>query len=269
MAVVRASSLPTYPDCGRRWAARHLADMIAAAGYSLRRIGREIGAAVGTATHAAAATAYKARQESRDAGSEPEDAGMASLDVEIDSSVAWDDVTPDRDTAQHQVRRQYRVYKDAVIDQVEPMMIEQQLEAVRPSGLIVRGRTDLVVAAPLDLRDLKTGKMKRANGAQYGTYTLLLRSNGTPVSGIVEDYVPRVGRRASQPYPEAIRYDVAASERQSETIIRRIEADMAAFQASGDSSVFLANPNSMLCSPRYCPAHGTAFCRAHRGAKTP
>ena len=265
--IVRPSSLPTYPDCARRWAANHLRAMVTAAGYSLRQLGRQIGAAVGTATHAAAAAAFRARKDGQPIGADCEEAGMAALDAEIEVAVGWDDTTPDRNTAQHQIRRQYRVYREAVIEKVEPLVIEGQVEAVRPSGVIVSGRTDLVIAAPVVLRDLKTGRAKRANGAQYGTYSRLLRSNGTPVTALIEDYVARVAKGASQPHPEEIPYDIAASEAQSEAILRRIESDLRAFSATGEAEVFLANPNSMLCSARYCPAHGTGFCQVHRGAK--
>ena len=53
--IIRASSLPNYPDCNARWAAQAMSAEITAMGWELRETPRGIGAAHGTAVHAAGA----------------------------------------------------------------------------------------------------------------------------------------------------------------------------------------------------------------------
>ena len=53
--VIRASSLPNYPDCSLRWAATTMRKEIEGLGWELRDLPQNIGAANGTAVHAAAA----------------------------------------------------------------------------------------------------------------------------------------------------------------------------------------------------------------------
>ena len=52
---LRASMLPSWPDCPRRGAAKQWRHGVNTAGYHLRESRSSVGAAVGTAVHAAAA----------------------------------------------------------------------------------------------------------------------------------------------------------------------------------------------------------------------
>ena len=83
--VIRASSLPQFPDCGRRWAARNLRDEIEAAGYKLRTLPPSIGAAIGTGTHAAAAHELTHKMEHGDLGNpdHAEQRGIQALEEEL------------------------------------------------------------------------------------------------------------------------------------------------------------------------------------------
>ena len=266
--VIRASSLPQFPDCGRRWAARNLRDEIEAAGYKLRTLPPSIGAAIGTGTHAAAAHELTHKMEHGDLGNpdHAEQRGIQALEEELEGGAVWDEISPNKAFAQRQVVKQARSYRAGVSERVKPVAVERRLKATF-RGLTISGQQDLVVAEPDTLRDLKTGRIQRSNGAQYGTYTRLLRAHGKPVTKIIEDFVMRVGIAKEQPPPVEIEYDVAASERQTETILKRIEADVAAWRGASDPESFLANPSSFLCGDKWCPAWGTAFCTAHRGAK--
>ncbi|CAO3439801.1 hypothetical protein [Azospirillum argentinense] len=55
-------------------------------------------------------------------------------------------------------------------------------------------------------------------------------------------------------------------------MIRHIQTDLKIWREGdpvqgiepGDPWAFAANPSSKLCSDRFCPAWGTAFCREHQ-----
>jgi len=68
---------------------------------------------------------------------------------------------------------------------------------------------------------------------------------------------------------------IAPAETAATNIIRHIEGDLRTFREGdparrilpGDPWSFVANPASILCSPKYCPAFGTQFCREGDPAK--
>ncbi len=267
--VIRASSLPMYPQCGRRWAARTIRSRIEAAGYRLRTVALHIGAATGSATHAAMAHMLKEKLKTGTLGNETEtdQRAMQVLDEEIAEAVMWDTTTPDLNTAQKQVRRQSGSYRRGVATKIVPIAVEERLEAEHPLGVVISGQQDVVISEPATLHDLKTGVRQGANAAQYGTYSRLLRAHDRPVVAIVEDYVKRVAVNRPQPDPVTVPYSLEVAERAAEIIISRIVRDLAEFRETGSSTAFLANPSSYLCSDRFCPAWGTKFCREHAGAR--
>jgi hypothetical protein len=114
------------------------------------------------------------------------------------------------------------------------------------------------------IRDVKTGIVSRSNIAQYGGYSLLRRLEGGRPARIVEDFIRRVPLREEQPPPVTIHYDPALAERVAARTIAEIEEQYAEFLESGDPLAFPANPNSVFCSPKFCPAHGTSWCMEGR-----
>lgn len=259
---LRPSSFTSYADCGRRWAAAHLGGEIADAGYTLRQLRTNIGAVTGTSTHAGSTWALAVKMETGELGNMAEavERGMASLREELADGASWDQVTPDLNTAQRQVDRQTRSFLHNIGRHLDPIMVESRLEAVRPSGAEVSGQVDIVVDAQVRLNDIKTGKQRRNNAVQYGTYARLLRAHGVPVQGIQEHYVPRVPLKQDQPPPVTVSYDLGAAEAGSELIMRRIERDVADWAERRSPDAFLPNPASVLCTERFCPAYGTAWC---------
>jgi hypothetical protein len=161
------------------------------------------------------------------------------------------------------VVRQVALYRRQVAPRIVPVTVEERLEAEVTPGVVLSGQVDTTVEG--GVRDLKTGVRRRANGFQYGAYALLQRSHGRRVETIIEDFLPRVRIGAEQPPAQEHAYDVAEAERATTAIIRRMADDHARFVETGDPYAFLPNPNSVLCSDRWCPAWGTGFCRAHRG----
>jgi len=262
-AVVRASSLSQYPDCPRRWAARHLRGDVEAAGHTVRALPSSVGALVGSGTHAAVAHDLTHKMEHGDFGpwDEVEQRGIQEFDDRLgDEGVQWDQVTPTVSDGHQTVARLARTYRAQIGAILTPISVERRLTARHSTGITVSGQSDVTVIAPADLDDLKTGKNQTANQAQYGCYSMLQRSHGQPITGIVEDFARRVPLGKPQPPITRTRYDLSACERQAEVILQRLARDITEFRRTGNREVWLANPNSVLCGEKYCPAHGTNWC---------
>jgi hypothetical protein len=265
--TVRASSLSGYPDCPRRWAARHIRGRLAMYGYTVRSLPNSVGAAIGSGTHAACGNDLQHKIDTGDlpAFSVSEALGMHELETRItEEGVMWDAVSPTLSDAQLQVRRLARTYRVQVAERIKPISVERRLKARHKTGLILSGQQDVTVADPSTLRDIKTGKTRGSNYGQYGSYTLLLKSHGRPVERAIEDFIPRVAMSKPQPDILSVVYDVETCEQHADSVLRRLDRDIRAFDETGDPGVFVANPSSMLCSDRFCPAHGTDFCRLGR-----
>ena len=266
--IIRASSLPNYPDCSLRWAAQSLRGEIEDMGWELRHTPRGIGAAHGTAAHAAAAHILNGKIATGEPADADESAeiGIVSLKTTMDETeIAWDDTTPEPSTAQQQLVRQTRTYHAKVAPLLKPIAVEKPFRAQIEPGFIIKGTID--ETEEHDLHDLKGGRNQRANAAQYGAYGLLRRSHGEEARHLIEDYVRRGTLKRPQPEPERHVYEGPRAERMATRVMKRIVQDVKAFRETQDPWSFLPNPNSYLCGSRWCPAHGTKFCGAWRPEK--
>ena len=143
-------------------------------------------------------------------------------------------------------------------------MVEGELRAAIAPGWELTGHVDVHEGGDKPgPDDLKTGALIRPYQSQLGAYNLLLRSNDYPVERCGITFIKRAPK--TKPQPPAIRqeYDVETCERAAFATIGAIQHDVAAFEKSGDPFAFQANPMSLMCSQRYCPAWGTGFCRLH------
>lgn len=233
--------------------------MVREMGYELRDLPQRVGPAVGTATHGAVAHTMQNKIVTGESANqtETEQAGLDALVESTKDGVEFDGVSPNMNTAQKQVLRQYRTYRLNLEDKIEPRSVEVRIEAVTKLGNLLSGQPDQTDDG---IHDLKTGVQKRVNIAQYGGYSLLMRSQGVNPQHITEDFVRRVAIDKEQPVPEQIDYPVPLAERVAGAVIKDIERAFGAFQETGDNMVFVANPGSMLCSDRWCLAYGTSFC---------
>lgn len=256
--VIRPSSLPSYADCPRRTVARSIPALVRDAGFELPQRPGSIGAMIGTATHAAVAYTLTEKMNRGELGNatEAEQRGLEALQEETADGVLWDDTSPNKNSAEKQVVRLTTAYRRVVAPNLEPVAVEQRYEA-EFGPFVVGGTVDTCTDG---VRDLKTGKMQRMNIAQYGCYSLLRRANGEPVANIFEDYVPRVALTKPQPDPVSTPYPVDLAEKIAKSIVIKMARDVTQFQESGNPLEFAANPMSMLCNPKFCPAHGTDFC---------
>ncbi len=261
--TIRASSTSTWADCPRRGAARVFPHLVRAAGFELRETMQTIGASVGTATHAAVAhtMAQKAETGTLANENETEQCGIQSLADSVGNGVRWDEASPNLNTAEKQVIRQYRTYRLNLAEKIKPVSVERRITITTARGNQLSGAVDLTDDG---IHDLKTGTSRRVNIAQYGTYSLLRRSEGDTVEHLTEDYIQRVAIDKSQPAPVQVAYDRQYSEEVAVSIIADIEQRAAEFEISVNPLVFMANPASQLCSERYCPAFKSHWCPESR-----
>jgi hypothetical protein len=279
--IIRCSALTGWPDCPRRGAARLFWREIEAAGYRLRHTARSIGALIGTSVHRAAAVALgeKAYSGSLPPESVVTDAAAETLHDGFKSgeAIAYDSgprgVTSNRQQAERQTLGMSQAYHRQIAPQVEPIMSEQRLEAEIEPGLILSGQPDIICREPAAVRDLKTGvRPGGTHAGQIGGYALLAHSNDIDIEVAAVDFIQRVPAHKPQPDPVTKPVLVQLAESTAASVIKHIAGDLQTFRhgdaerriAPGDPAAFLANPNSMLCGEKWCPAWGTEFCHEGR-----
>lgn len=251
-------------DCSRRAAAKSLTDEITDAGYELRKLSPSAGGALGTASHAASEFMM---QRKMDTGAlapvqEAIEHAVAKFGEEIADGVVWDDATPNRNAALIQMEKQVKAYVP-VMEGFTPVALELSLKADVGDDFVLSGHLD-ILAEPGDIRDEKYGALNRPYQSQLGAYSLLARSNGFPVTGLKIDWIQRVGKTKVQPPCQTFDYDVGEAEQAAHGIIARVKQDTMQFRQDPDGlwRAWPANPMSLMCSEKYCPAHGTNFCDA-------
>lgn len=274
---IRASMLPGWNDCPRRAASKQYRKAIEKSGYTLRDLMPSIGAAVGTAVHHTVESWITA-QMSGEVGSIHRhiEAAVQGLLEEVAPGCEWDDTTPTPETARIQIERMAKVYIADVGESLDPIAMESSMCAALSERWSVSGTLDMVAQYPgggLWLRDIKTGAVSRSHHAQLGAYSLLLRSQeadegvgfGKVVLATI-DFIKRVPRRSVQPGVVSTDYDVALCERSAWNTIQRVTEAVDKFIETQSPDVFAENPLSLMCSPKFCAAHGTDFCPVSKGA---
>ncbi len=274
--IIRPSSLADWLDCPRRFAARHLRDMLASAGYDVneRRPGH-IGAHVGTGLHAAAAHVLKARLATGTDAAQADANAIAIAEMRERMQAEgcqWDDVTHDLNTAEKQLLRMMGAWRQHIAPQIRPQLIEERLECMVAPGIIMSGQVDVAdtIGNGVKIRDNKTTKQARSAHAQLGAYGVLLASHSYDVQGAAIDHIVRTSLKNEQPKPETREVAFRPAVDDAIEAIEQIGATVEKFQQraadpNGRSPIaaFTANPGSALCSARWCPAFGTNTCRAH------
>jgi hypothetical protein len=141
--IIRPSVLTRWPDCNRRGAAHLLRREIQAAGFRLRRLRRGIGAAIGSAVHAAAEITLdeKAKSGALPPASVATDIAAQSLQRALaEGEILYDGpngVTHNRSDASRQTVRMAAAYHRVAAPLIEPILVEQRLEAEVAPGIIL------------------------------------------------------------------------------------------------------------------------------------
>ncbi len=264
---IRASSLSNYADCPRRTAAKTLKEELEEAGYKLNTTPNSIGAIVGTAMHAGIAHSLSEKIKTGILGTikDAEEMSLSNLSEGLtkdDAEVLLDSITKDVNEAQKQTLGVLRSAHQYILPTIEPKEVERRLEANLSATTILTGQIDVII--PNGIIDWKSGTRRRPNGPQYGAYLLLSRTHGIEVEDAMEYYIPRVKSDKTSKEPELHKYTGSIVENQAIAIATRFEKDVLEFRETKSRFAFMANPNSMLCSPKYCSAFGTNFCKEHQ-----
>lgn len=273
MPVLRPSSLADYADCPRRAAAKLYKQEINNAGYLLRETPRGVAASIGTAVHAGIAYGLdkKAKQETLKQEDAIE-AAVEELNSQTKDGVFFDALSSNMSSSQKQVMRMTSYYLHQTLPKINPVKIEYKMTYSINENFVLSGTTDLIGAAPAAIRDHKTGAKIKAFYAQLGAYSFLARKEGYKAEYLMIDFIQRVSLQKEQPDVVNIQYNVDVSEMAARQIIIRMIKDYEDFmgmvkQSQAAEHAFIANPASMLCSDKYCPAWGTKFCREHFKSK--
>ena len=275
--TVRSSSLSGWPDCPRRGAANILRRVVEEMGFKLRRPLSSIAAAIGSGVHASVRVTLEEKAKTGEIApqSVADDAAVETLRERIRDGVSYDRESQTLNEAEQQAFRMSRAYRTKVAPRINPILVEQRLETRVPwtkNGIILSGQADLVCQEPDAVDDLKTGKQRGNHRPQLGSYSLNVRSHQRAnVQKLRETFIPRVGLRHPQPDPQVFEHDLAGSEQAAVAIVRHIDETLTTFLEGdekrgvlpGDPWAFPANPNSKLCSDKYCSAWGTEFCHEH------
>ena len=261
--IIRCSSLSHYTDCPRRSAAKMFFNELSEEyGFDLTPTKTSAGAAVGTAMHKSLEAAIVLRAKGQPYAEEIKKVAEASIIESAREGIIWDDTTFDKSAGVLQAVRQAHAILD-VFPELDEIAIEGEFTADLGDDFVLSGHIDIRgrEGQKHTIQDFKSGTVKRVNIPQYGGYSLLVRTAGQKVDLLREIYVKRVGKTKAQPSPIVQDYDPVMAENFAYAIIKKIKSDLQAFRKSGSPWVWLPNPNSMMCSPHYCPAYGTKFCK--------
>lgn len=243
-------------------------------GHDLRETPRGIGATIGTAVHAGAALTLTEKMQGRAAAplSAATDCAVKSYRAGAEEGVLFDKETPHSNAAEKQIVAMVGEYQRSVAPAVEPITVEERLEADTGFGLILSGQSDVLAREPGRLRDLKTGKRPSTHAPQIGAYSLLSKSHGLDVNEACVDFIQRAPLTKPQPQTVTTPYQLDQAETAAVNVLRHIAGDLKVFREGdevlgilpGDPWSFAANPSSILCSAKFCSAHGSSFCHEHK-----
>lgn len=258
---IRASMLPSYNDCARRAAANQFRGIVQAVlNWEVPQEPRSIQASVGTAAHTWIAELIRRKMRGEDFVEDfvPEFA-IEEMTADIAAGINWDEkTTATPNEAKEQITKIGKSFAYFVLPYLQPAGVELELIADAGGGYHFIGHLD-DIETDGGIIDWKTGKKAGGYHAQIGTYSLLARTNGFRAGD--RHRVIRLPRmRGNQIEPETYYYDRRVCEVEARATADGIKRDLERFERTRDPRSFAANPNSIVCSNRYCSVWGTPFC---------
>ena len=176
--TIRASSLPTWPDCERRWVAVHRRALLAGAGFTTNTRVTHIGAHVGSSAHAGVGHGWL---ELGKTGSLPpmdyaKDVAVETLRERVKAEgVMFDDTTPDLNNAELAAHKIIVAYREHMDLGTRAILVEQFMAGrVTPgSDWYLTGHCDAYMDPEERFDDLKTGVRQPSPIIQVGGYNWL------------------------------------------------------------------------------------------------
>lgn len=265
MFFIRASTLSSWNDCPRRESAKIFSSLIESAGFRLHHEMKKIvGAVIGTGVHAGAGLALKGKMNGCVFKyQDMEEAGITAFRDEIKDGIIYDDLSPNNNTCEKQIQRISQVYWKKYYPFIEPLAIERSISAEINDDYTLTGHPDVITNT--EIRDLKCGKNDKIHMPQLGGYSLLSRANQISIPDkLYIDWIPRSDIRKPQKESKTFTYDAQEAEALASSVIETIIYQHAKFLTNGCELSFPANPNSILCGSKWCPAYGTDWCKMKR-----
>lgn len=270
MLTIRCSSLPGFSHCMRREIASQYSDFLGEKGFSIPSAKKSFGyTLVGTGSHAAC---YHMLSEKIKKGvcsdKKSWEYGISELEKEIEKSgsVEYDKIVFNKDSAIKHIVRFTKVYLNDVASKMifpESAKPEDHLELSLKNQIRnfkFSGHIDVYTGK--SICDTKFSAKIKPYHSQLGGYGLLLGKEN--FDNLVVNNIPRVG--LDKPYPGTTHtvYDKTFCLGEAWSIINRVIDCVGNFEVKRLPSCFPANPNSYLCSRKYCKAFGTDFCQYYK-----
>ncbi|MCD6307389.1 MAG: PD-(D/E)XK nuclease family protein, partial [Candidatus Latescibacteria bacterium] len=252
---VRASGLSSWTDCPRRGAARMFKQQIADRGFSLRTsLPRFVSSAIGTAVHAGAEYVLRSKIDNVPFNIEMMiDMAVVKYREEIDDGVTYDQITGTGNDAERQIEIMCRAYFHGVAPDITPYATEMAFNVVLPNGMPLSGHPD--VLCDIGIRDIKTGRSPEKYHIQLGIYNALVELHeGGQFPLTYVDWIPRVHVDKPYPGPTTITYNTAVCKAEAKAVAAQVQSQTEEFVKTSNPLTFPANPSSILCSDKYCPA---------------
>jgi hypothetical protein len=259
--------LPPYIDCPRKAAANQFVKLIKDAGYNIPVFKKsKIYAIIGTCTHTA--SEYLCTQKILNkpiSGVEDFTLDKLTSEIKMSENLEYDAISPNQNHVITQLKRFIKIYKNDVLPKIvfpENALPGDYLELylkAKIKGYNITGHIDLLTK--YSVGDTKTGTLLKPCHTQVGGYDLLADANGK--TGYVNNiiiHMPRVHKDKRYPGTKIIKLDPGFCKLEAHSLILKIVDDLNKFKKNGDCRSFMANPQSMLCSRKYCKAYGTDFC---------
>ena len=260
---LRTSTLPEFADCARRASTSVFYQEIIDLGYEFNQRTNvpRIAPIVGTSVHAGAEHLLKQKFN----GETPDLDGMIEFAItrlheETADGIEYDDCSLGMNVAEKQIQRMSAVYFTMVMPKINlNAIVEQEYQVRLSDDMLLTGHPDVTVEH--QIRDLKTGRLKNFM-IQNGGYDLLVTANtDIVIQESIIDYIPRVKIDKEQPPAVEIHYNAEWCRNAAKSVLRSIVASCVAFKETSSPDVFVANPDSNICSGKYCRAYGTDYCR--------
>jgi len=258
--TIRCSSISDFVDCPRRMVTKQFNSVITDRIALPRETPHVIGAITGTAVHASAQKMHNYKREHGTVSNDFIDIGMSALEegiAEAKGNIVFDDTTKSMNEAERVVKKMVSAYIPRA-ESIETEFTEKKIVAEIGGGWLLSGTVDYYGFG--DLGDIKTGAVSRRHYHQVGGYGLLLLSKSYPVTTAHVDFMKRVSVKKIQPETEVVDYHLMTCMKAARYTISSIKQTMEGFLQDGDLEKIPANPASMLCSDKYCPACGTEIC---------
>ncbi len=255
---IRASSLGELFDCPARWEAKNIRGI---------RMPSSGAARLGTSVHASTAIFDKAKIDG--APISIDDVAWALVDMlhSTDEEVDWEDTNPNE--AEKIGLALHDRYCKSIAPHQDYVAVEARCEnlLITDLGINLTGTTDRVYRCPdgsLGIADIKTGKaavsadgtVKTAgHGPQLGVYELLAEH---AISERLTAPAQIIGLNTGKT-PIAQRVGIGQVTHARDVLIGE-DGNPGMLEYAAQiihSGAFYANPKSILCSAKYCPAHST------------